>query len=72
MDRGMVLYLSLDHCHPAEWSKLYLGMVKARPEKDGDIRKIVKISSMKVKAPAISPRLAFNRNLNNIRFNPEF
>ncbi len=49
----MVLYLSLDHCHPAEWSKLYLGMVKARPEKDGDIRKIVKISSMKVKAPAM-------------------
>ncbi len=53
MDRGMVLYMSLDPCHPTKSCKLYLGMDKSRPGKDGDIRKIVKISSMKVKAPAM-------------------
>jgi len=44
MDRGVVLYLSLDHCPPAERSKIHLGMDKTRPEKEGDIRKILNIT----------------------------
>jgi hypothetical protein len=39
----MVLYMPLDHCHPAEGSNFHLGTDKIRQEKDGDICKIVKI-----------------------------
>ena len=35
VDRGVVLYLSLDHCNLAEWSKIYFEMVKTRMEKEG-------------------------------------
>jgi hypothetical protein len=35
--------MSRDHCHPAEVSNIHLGMDKTKTEKNGDIRKIVKI-----------------------------
>jgi len=43
MDRGVVLYMSLDHCHPAESYRFHLEADKSRPEKDGDIRKTLKV-----------------------------
>jgi len=43
MDRGVVLYMSLDHFHPAESCRFHLEADKSRPGKDGDIRKTLKI-----------------------------
>jgi len=43
MDRGLVLYMSLDHCHSAESCRFHLEADKSHPEKEGDIHKTLKI-----------------------------